>query len=349
LQGPPGRVPARVSETRRITIAALTAGAIVAAAVAAWQLRIVLALLFLGMTIAAGMRPTVEALVRHRIPLPLAILAHFAVALALVAAAVVLVVPAAIDQIEASIGGIPPEPGNLARAARRANGVEAAALRTVIDELHKVPTGGHLVRVGLDATRRGLAILGGTVFTFAVSAYWVTERRRALDLILTAVPTAKRSSVRATWDACETRLGAYCRRVLLMLIVVSVVLSGSYWLLGVPYSLLLGPFSGAVELVPVIGPIVAGGAAILAALTVSVRLALETAAVFAGFRLLQDYVINPRLIGGRVGVPPLVVIAVAAAAGLLLGPAAVVVATPLAAVGVTVFEVVVRGRDPRTF
>jgi predicted PurR-regulated permease PerM len=47
-----------------------------------------------------------------------------------------------------------------------------------------------------------------------------------------------------------------------------------------------------------------------------------------------------------VGVPPLVVLSAAAGVGLLLGPVAVVVATPLAAVGVIVFEVAVRGREP---
>jgi len=120
----------------------------------------------------------------------------------------------------------------------------------------------------------------------------------------------------------------------------------AYWLLGVPYALILGPFSGVVELVPVVGPFVAGAAAVLAALTVSMTLAAEALAVFVVFRLLQDYVINPRFIGGGVGVPPLVVLAAAAAVGLLLGPVAVVVATPLAAVGVTVFEIAVRGHEP---
>jgi hypothetical protein len=46
---------------------------------------------------------------------------------------------------------------------------------------------------------------------------------------------------------------------------------------GVPYALLLGPFSGVIEIVPIVGPLLAGGAAIGLALTVSWQLALETA------------------------------------------------------------------------
>ena len=61
------------------------------------------------------------------------------------------------------------------------------------------------------------------------------------------------------------------------------------------------------------------------------------------FRLIQDYLINPRVFGGAVGLPPLVVLVSASVVGVVLGPAAVALATPLAAICVTVVEVV-RGR-----
>jgi predicted PurR-regulated permease PerM len=133
-----------------------------------------------------------------------------------------------------------------------------------------------------------------------------------------------------------------------MVLLVSTVLSAGYWALGVPYWLLLGPFSGVVEILPIIGPLLAGGAAIAVALTVSWQLAAEAAAFFVGFRLLQDYVLNPRVIGGAVGLPALVVLVAASTAGLLLGPAAVALATPLTVIVATVVDVAVRGRNPRS-
>jgi predicted PurR-regulated permease PerM len=156
----------------------------------------------------------------------------------------------------------------------------------------------------------------------------------------------QRQKVRATWLLVELRLGAYVRRVVFMVLVVSVVLSSCYWLLGVPFWLLLGPFSGVIEIVPVVGPLLAGGAAVAVALTVSWQLALQALGVFIGFRLLQDYVINPRVIGGAVGLPPLLVLVAATAVGILIGPAAVALATPLAAIVATLVDVIVRGRDP---
>ena len=87
-------------------------------------------------------------------------------------------------------------------------------------------------------------------------------------------------------------------------------------------------------------------------LTVGVGLAvsLETAVLAAiavyGLRLLQDYVISPRVLGHAVGLTPLVVLVSVSAVALLFGAAYVPLATPFVAVLATLVDVIVRGRDP---
>jgi predicted PurR-regulated permease PerM len=123
-------------------------------------------------------------------------------------------------------------------------------------------------------------------------------------------------------------------------------LSAAFFALGLPYWLLLGVFAGLVELVPVVGPLLAGVVAVLVALTVSWQTALLAAAAVYGLRPLQDYVINPRVMGRAVGLSPLVVLITVSAVGLLLGPFYVLLSVPMAAVVVTLVDVVVRDRDP---
>jgi predicted PurR-regulated permease PerM len=267
-------------------------------------------------------------------------------ALAIVAALAALVVPIAIHQLDQTVG-VQPRPAALDKAAARAHGIEAPALRVTANALRRFRANSDIFGAGQRATRRGLAILAAIGFTFGFAVFWLSERRRLLSLLIRLAPVRSRRTLLNAWEECESKLGSYLRRVLVMLVVVSGVLSLAYSLLGVPYAIILGPFSGTVELVPVIGPFLAGGAAVLAALTVSGKLAAATLAVFLAFRLFQDYVINPRLIGGGIGVPPLVVLTAAAAVGLLLGPVAVVIATPLAAVAVVVFDVAVHRDAPR--
>ena len=65
---------------------------------------------------------------------------------------------------------------------------------------------------------------------------------------------------------------------------------------------------GVVEVVPVIGPLAAAVVAIAVGLSVSTHLAVLAAIVVVGVRLLEDYVVLPRVLGHSVGLSPLVVL-----------------------------------------
>jgi predicted PurR-regulated permease PerM len=324
---------------RTWAVVTLVSGSIVVAAVVLWALRTVLVLMLVAFTIAVGMRKSVEWLRGRGVPASVAILLHYAVLLGLLALVLVFVVPAALDEVRAALGAVPPSPTDVHERVQGSSGVRREVLSAVERALRRAPTQSQLVHPLVQAGRTILTIAGGVAFTLAVAAYWLVERERALRLIGELLSPAKRQVVLDTWLEVELRLGAYLRGVSIMVVLVSTVLSACYFLLGVPYPLLLGPFSGVIEIVPIVGPLLAGVAAIGVALTVSVRLALETTLVFIGFRLIQDYVINPRVIGGAVDLPPLLVLLSASTVGVALGPAAVALATPLAAICVTVAEV----------
>jgi predicted PurR-regulated permease PerM len=127
---------------------------------------------------------------------------------------------------------------------------------------------------------------------------------------------------------------------------VAVVLSFAFWLDGEPYYLLLGGFAGVVEIVPVLGPLTAGGLAIAAGLTVDWQTALGAGLAVLILRQLEDFVIVPRVLGHAVGLSPLFILVSVAAVGLLLGGFYVLLAIPIAATIATLVDVVVRDLDP---
>ena len=129
-------------------------------------------------------------------------------------------------------------------------------------------------------------------------------------------------------------------------IFVAAVLSGLYWVIGLPYWILVGSFAGIVEIVPVIGPIVAGALAIGVGLTSSVTVAALAGGCLFGVRMLEDYLILPRVLGDAVGLSPIVVLVSVTSVGILFGGFAVVLAIPIAAVIVTLVDVIVRDKDP---
>jgi predicted PurR-regulated permease PerM len=63
-------------------------------------------------------------------------------------------------------------------------------------------------------------------------------------------------------------------------------------------------------------------------------------------RLVEDYVVIPRVLGDAVGLSPLLVLVSVSAVGILFSGWAVLFAVPIAAVAATLFDVVLREVDP---
>jgi predicted PurR-regulated permease PerM len=164
--------------------------------------------------------------------------------------------------------------------------------------------------------------------------------------VASLLPRPKRKKLRDTWDLIDLKLGAFVRGQALLVVLVATVLSLAFWAVGEPYFLLVGAFAGIVEIVPVIGPITAGALAIGVGFTESWHVALAAGICVLTVRLLEDYLIIPRVLGDAVGLSPLLVLVSVTAVGILFGGFAVVLAVPLVAVLVTVIDVVVRDRDP---
>jgi predicted PurR-regulated permease PerM len=335
-----------MTTARKALLIAAVAVGVVAVALALWKIRMVIALIFVAMTVAAAMRPGVEALQARRIPRSVGVLLHYVALLGLVALLLWLIVPQAISQVEQALGGTGTHT-QLQRAAAHTSGLEHQFLVGLDRRLHHLPSGTALIHPAVTVTKTALEVLAGILFTFAIAAYWIFERERAEDLVLSLLPPGKREVVRDTWHLIDAKLGAFVRAHVLMLAFVSTVLSGAFWALGLPYWLLLGLFAGIAEMIPVVGPLIGGGVAVAVALaTQGWETAVLTAVAVYGLRLIQDYVINPQILGHAVGLSPLIVLVTVSVVGLLLGPFYVLLSVPVAAVLATVVDVVVRDRDP---
>lgn len=331
-----------MSTAKRAFVTSVVVVGVVAAALALWQLRLLVALLLLGFTIAAAMRPGVDRLADRGVPRSVGVLLHFAALAIAIGLLLWLAVPPAVHQLSAAIG----DQSGLRDAARHSTGIKHEFLLGLQKRLERLPSGAGLIHPAVTITTKALEVLVGIFFTLATAAYWIFERDRAEQLVLELVPRRRRLVVRETWNLIDLKLGAFVRGQLLMIAFVSTVLSGAFALIGLPYWLLLGCFAGVFEIVPVIGPLAAGSAAVLVGLTVDWQHALAAAVAVFGLRLLQDYLINPHVFGRAVGLSPLVVLVTVTSVGLLFGGVFVLLAVPLASVLATLVDVFVRHRDP---
>ncbi|MDP9231566.1 MAG: AI-2E family transporter [Actinomycetota bacterium] len=331
---------------RRSFVATLVAVGVVVAALALWELKILIAVIFLGFVLAAAMRPGIDALARHRIPRPLGLALHYLGIAAVLALLLWLVVPPAVDQIGQAIGGVPTSKAELAQQTKNSSGVKHEILAGAQKWLNNLPSAGGLFRGAVSLGIKAFEILVGIFFVFATAAYWIFERDRVMRLVLSGVSRERRRMIRDTWELIDLKLGAFVRGQLLLIGVVALVLSLSFWAIGVPFWLLLGVFAGIVEIVPVIGPISAGALAIGVGLTASWHIALGAGLAVLVLRQIEDYIVIPRVMGHVTGLSPLLVLVSVTAVGLLFGGFYVLLAIPFVAVLATLVDVIVRDKDP---
>ncbi|MBV8078906.1 MAG: AI-2E family transporter [Actinobacteria bacterium] len=335
-----------MSLARKAFISAAVVVLTVFGAMALWKIRVVIALLFLALIIAAAMRPGVERLARHRVPRSAGVLLHYFGLVAVLGLLLWIMVPRAISQVQQAIGNVPTTHAAIAKEARHTSGIKHDLLVGLDRRLRNLPSGTALIHPAISIGKTAMEALVGIFFTFAVAAYWIFERERAMDLVLAGIKRQHRKRVRDTWILIDEKLGAFVRGQLLMITFVSTVLSLAFWGIGLRFWLLLGVFAGLVEMVPVIGPLAAGVLSVGVAATQSWEQAILTAVSVYGLRLMQDYVINPRVLGHAVGLSPLIVLVTVSIVGILFGGPYVILSVPIAAVFATLIDVFVRDVDP---
>jgi predicted PurR-regulated permease PerM len=339
-QGPLSRAPVEPgpSSRRRAFETTLIVLGTVVVAVALWKLKILVALLLAAVTISAAMRPGVEWLAAHRVPRAVGVLLHYLALLAVIALLLWLVVPRLMTEVTAALAVKP--------HAHPSSGIKEKILLALQRHLHHLPAAGKLLHPALSAGEEALKVVAAIMFTFAGAAYWLFERDRAVDLVAGFLDRPRRKKFRDTWDLIEMKLGAFIRGTLLMISIVAVLASTAFALVGEPYWLLIGIIAALLEVIPIIGPFLAFVLAVGAGLTASWHIAVFAGAALLGLRLIQDTLLSPRVLGGAVGLPPLIVMSTVFGVGILLGSFYVILAVPIAALLVTVGRVMLLGVDP---
>ena len=128
-------------------------------------------------------------------------------------------------------------------------------------------------------------------------------------------------------------LAAYIRAQLTACLFIGVVCAIGFTLLGLPGGLVMGVIAGFFEFVPLVGPVtVALMAAILAMLHAGPFNAFLVLLFLGVLRIVQDYVVYPRLIGQGIHLHPLAVIFAILAGEKLGGVPGVFLAIPIVAI-----------------
>jgi predicted PurR-regulated permease PerM len=130
----------------------------------------------------------------------------------------------------------------------------------------------------------------------------------------------------------NSTLAAYIRAQLISCLLIGSICTIAFYIIGLRYALVLGLVAGMLEFIPLLGPVVV---AVLAGTVAGFDSGTKAFAVliFLGvLRIVQDYVLYPRIIGSGIHLHPLAIILAILAGHELAGVAGIFLAIPVIAV-----------------
>lgn len=140
-----------------------------------------------------------------------------------------------------------------------------------------------------------------------------------------------RQLLREIMNDLDEMLAHFVRAQLYLAAISGTVYIVALSLMRVPYALALGLLGGLMEFIPFVGPLVAGVLILAVSFGTNYGHIVLVFLFLLIWRGLVDYVISPRVLGGRVDVHPLVAIFGVLAGGVIAGVAGIYFAVPVMA------------------
>jgi predicted PurR-regulated permease PerM len=293
--------------------------------------RSVLVIIGLALFIAAGLDPAVNWLTRRRLPRPAAVIVILLVVAVVVAGFVAAAVPPLTAQVTALVHELPHYMNTL-----RDHNSELGRLNSrfqVQERLSKLLSAKGTALVGgvLGAGALVLSAASSMLVVIVLVVYFLAAMPRIKLFLYRLAPQSRRSRVILIGDEIFVKVGGYMLGNFLTSLIAGVGTWAWLQIFGIPYPLLLGILVALLDLIPVIGSTVGGAIVSLVALTVSLPVAIATLAFYIAYRLAEDYLIVPRIMGRTVEVPAVVTVVAVLLGGALMGLIGALVAIPAAA------------------
>ncbi len=309
-----------------------------------WLLRDILLPFVAGMAVAYLLDPAADRLEKWGFSRALATAIITALFVLVVIAALLLFVPLLVQQIEAFSLRLPGYVENL-------RGLIAAVLEVLRDrvspeDLERIRSAaGDFVGRGVDwlAGLLGGIVRGGVaVFSFlslvfvtpVVAFYLLLDWDRLVVQVDRWLPRQHAGTIRAQVLEIDRRLAGFVRGQTTVVVILALFYAIALSLAGLEFGLIVGLGAGLISFIPYAGAVIGGVLSIgLAAVQFGDLLNVGiVAAIFVAGQVIEGNVLQPILVGDRVGLHPVWIIFALFAGGTLLGFVGLLLAVPIAAV-----------------
>jgi len=303
--------------------------------------RVIFAPLFIALIVVFVLNPFVTVLQRRGVHRLIGAAIAFLAFLAVVVAVGLIVIPSIADQASSFASEFPEIYDDLAEQVVNTGerfGLDASiwTYDEILDYLNDPDNQDTILSVifGRIGTLTSgvfefiLVFLLGPVIAFYLLVDLPNVQQRMLDL----VPEKGRAEFAYVGRRLNTAVGGFLRGQLLVAIIVGVMLSFGYWIIDLPFWLLIGLIGGVLNIVPFLGPWVGGILGVIVALaTTDPTTAFWAAIIAIVVQQIDNNFVSPSVLRATVRLHPAVTLIVLVLAGAVAGFWGIVIAVPLAA------------------
>jgi predicted PurR-regulated permease PerM len=296
----------------------------------------------IAMIISYVLNPIVSLLNHRKVPRTAAVLLIYAVFITTLTVVVMNIIPMFMKQLRELNEHIPEltmKAQSLVSGMNNSSWVPDSVQEGINHALHGLEDG---IARGVSNFVNGI----GTTINFLFIAfiipflvfYMLKDFRLMEKTALTFIPKKHRTHIIKLLMDIDSALGNYVRGQFIVCVIVGVLAYIGYWVIDMPYPLLLASMVTVFNIIPYLGPFFGAAPAIIMASTISMKMMLLVAGVNLCVQILEGNVISPQVVGRTLHMHPLLIIFVLLVGGELAGIVGMILAVPFFAVIKVLFQ-----------
>lgn len=295
-----------------------------------YYIRNVVTFIFIVVILVAGFTPFINWLVKNKIPRIIAVVILYLMIFIFFAFVIYLIIPPMVEQIFLIST-------NINFYSEKLQDIHINISNLLFhgkDVLSFIGNSLSQIRGGVFNSFLSIFGSAATALTVFVLTFYILVQEDSIEnFILALVPTKQRHHALAIYNKVSIKLGNWLRGQIVLAFIIGLTSFIILRILNIQYSLSLAFLAGILEIVPIIGPIIAGLTAIIFAyLTGAPWWQIITIAVsYVVVQQIEAQYLVPKMMGKAVGLSPIIVIIALMIGAEIGGIIGAVLAIPIAA------------------
>lgn len=282
--------------------------------------------LFLAIIISSGLDIVIGFLERAGVPRTLGVILIFLLGLIVTTVVIYAIVPLIIADLNQLFSGL----GGSSVWGELLNFKNSKSLDVLVNQFYSDFFSG--AASPLDFFSQALGGVGLAIAVLVSSFYLCLARDGVEKFLRFVIPPDYEKTALNIYERSRKKISSWFQTQILASLIMGICVWVLLTVLGVKHAFILGVFAGVFEIMPFVGPILAGALSVLVALSTSTWLALYTLIAFLILHQFESHVLIPLVMKHSVGLHPVIVIIALLIGWETAGLLGILISVPAAAI-----------------